>query len=155
MSDATSGPDSDPDSDVAAPAPDAELETMRPNPAWDAASYEDVVAVLGREGLVFRVWGGDWCKDCRRQLPDFAAALEAAGVPDDRLVQYPVEKVDGEKTGPGMDAFDVAYIPTVIVEHEGEEVARFVEDEAVPIAVYLAERLAEAEAGADADAADD
>lgn len=140
MSDAPSGSDADPDSDVAAPAPDAELETMRPNPAWDAASYEDVVAVVGREGLVFRVWGGDWCKDCRAQLPDFGAALKEAGIPEENVSHH---ELDENKQGPGVEEYGIEYIPTVVVEHRGEEVARFVEEEPVPIAVYLAQRIEE------------
>jgi thiol-disulfide isomerase/thioredoxin len=119
------------------------LETMRPNPAWDADSYPAVVDALSEEGLTFKVWGGDWCKDCRAQLPDFGAALAAAGVPDDRVDHYPVEKeADGSKVGPRVDEYDVERIPTVVVERDGAEVARFVEEEAVPIAAYLAERLA-------------
>jgi thiol-disulfide isomerase/thioredoxin len=118
------------------------LETMQPNPTWDAASYEDAVEALGAEGLVFKVWGGDWCGDCRRQLPDFAAALDAADVPEDRIAHYPVEKEDdGSKVGPGVEKYGIEYIPTVVVERDGREVARFVEDEPIPIAVYLAERL--------------
>jgi hypothetical protein len=122
------------------------LETMQPDPAWDAEAHADAVAELGRDGLTFRVWGGDWCKDCRRQLPGLAAALEAAGVPDDDVHQYPVETADdGSKVGPGVDEYGVDRIPTVVVEYEGREVARFVEAEPVPIATHLAERLREAE----------
>ncbi|MFC6724411.1 thioredoxin, partial [Halobium palmae] len=96
---------------------DAELETMRPNPTWDAASYEDAVSTLSRDDLAFKVWGGDWCKDCRSQLPDFGAALDAAGVPDDRVDHYPVEKEeDGTKVGPRVEEYGVEYIPTVVVE---------------------------------------
>lgn len=129
---------------------DGELETMQPNPTWDAASYEGVVGVLSREDLTFKVWGGDWCKDCRSQLPDFGAALDAAGVPAERVDHYPVEKgEDGSKVGPLVEEYGVEYIPTVVVERasgsgaDGEEVARFVEDEPVPIAVYLADRIDE------------
>jgi len=130
--------ESDTDAEPAA----GRLETMRPNPAWSADAYEDAVEALSEEGLVVRVWGGDWCGDCRRQLPDFGAALDAAGVPDERVHHYPVETdADGSKTGPGVAEYGVELIPTVVVERDGEEVARFVEDERVPIAVYLAERL--------------
>ncbi|SFR69068.1 thioredoxin family protein [Halogeometricum limi] len=118
------------------------LSTMEPNPAWDAASYEDVVETLSEDGLVFKVWGGDWCKDCRNQLPDFAAALRAAEVPEHRIEHYPVEKEDGEKVGPGVEEYGIELIPTVVVERQGEEVARFVEEANVPIAVYLADELA-------------
>lgn len=121
-----------------------ELETMRPNPAWDAPSYEESVDVLAAlpESTVFKVWGGDWCKDCRKQLPDFGAALDAAEIPEERIEHYPVEKEDdGSKVGPKVEVYDIEYIPTVVVEIDGEEVVRFVEEEDRPIAVWLAERL--------------
>lgn len=125
-----------------------ELETMRPNPVWDAASYEDALAEFERlaDEVVVKVWGGDWCKDCRSQLPDFGAALEAAGIPDERVEHYPVEKVEGEKVGPRVEEYGVEFIPTVVIERDGEEVARFVEAEDVPIVVFLADRLADVEA---------
>jgi thiol-disulfide isomerase/thioredoxin len=120
------------------------LDTMQPNPAWDAASYEDAVDALAEDGLVFKVWGGDWCKDCRTQLPDFAAALRAAEVPAENVEHYPVEKAeDGSKVGPFVEEYDIERIPTVVVEREGEEVARFVEEERVSVAVYLARQLSE------------
>jgi thiol-disulfide isomerase/thioredoxin len=120
------------------------LETMRPNPAWSADAHEEAVEALSADGLVFRVWGGDWCGDCRGQLPDFGAALAAAGVPDERVHHYPVEKEDdGSKTGPLVEEYGIELIPTVVLERDGEEVARYVEEESVPIAVYLAERLRE------------
>ena len=117
-----------------------ELETMQPNPVWSADAYDDALAVLEThaEDLVYKVWGGDWCKDCRAMLPDFAAALDAAGVPTDHVEQYPV---DQEKDGPGVDEYGIEYIPTVVVERDGTEIARFVEDEPVPILVYLADEI--------------
>lgn len=123
-----------------------ELETMRPNPVWDAESYADAVAVLEAvaDDVVVKVWGGDWCPDCRNQLPDFGAALEAAGV--DAVEHYPVEKQDdGSKVGPKVEAYGIELIPTVVLEdrESGEELARYVENEDLPIAVYLAERLQE------------
>ena len=123
---------------------DGRLKTMEPNPVWDEDSYTDTVETLAKhaDDLVYKVWGGDWCKDCRGQLPDFAAALAAAGVPDDHIEHYPTEKnEDGSKTGPGVEAYGIEFIPTVVVENEGEEIARFVESEDRPIAIYLAEQL--------------
>jgi thiol-disulfide isomerase/thioredoxin len=121
------------------------LETMRPNPTWDAESYDDAVETLAAlpEDTVVRVWGGDWCKDCRRQLPDFGAALEAAGITGDRVAHYPVEKLDdGSKTGPLFEEYDIELIPTVVVESGGgTERARFVEEERVPVLVHLARQL--------------
>ncbi|MDG5775402.1 thioredoxin [Haloarculaceae archaeon H-GB2-1] len=125
-----------------------ELETMEPNPVWDADAYEDTVKTLAEfADCTFKVWGGDWCKDCRSQLPDFGAALDAAGVPAENVEHYPTEKEDdGTKVGPQVDAYDVEYIPTVVVERDGEELGRFVEEEDAPIAVYLADLLAEQQA---------
>ena len=68
-----------------------QLETMRPNPTWDAASYESAVKTFAQlDDPTIHVWGGDWCKDCRSQLPDFGAALEAAGIPDEQIHHHPV-----------------------------------------------------------------
>jgi len=118
------------------------LSTMEPDPAWDAASHEAAVETLGREGLTFHVWGGDWCPDCRQQLPQFAAALDAAGVSDDRIQAYAVDRENGEKVGEGLEEYGVELIPTVVVEDaEGEEITRFVEEERKPIAAFLADEL--------------
>jgi thiol-disulfide isomerase/thioredoxin len=118
------------------------LSTMDPDQTWDAAAHDETVDALGREGLTFRVWGGDWCPDCRQQLPTFAAALDAAGVPDERVHVHPVERENGQKVGEGMAEYGVEFIPTVIVEGEaGEELARFVESEAKPVAQYLADAI--------------
>jgi thiol-disulfide isomerase/thioredoxin len=127
------------------------LETMEPNPVWTKEAYADEVDVLAslRDEVTYKVWGGDWCIDCRSQLPDFAAALEAAGVPDSRIEHYPVEKEeDGSKTGPGVEEYGIELIPTVVVEHDGEEVARFVEEAQVSIAVYVARELEDLAASA-------
>jgi thiol-disulfide isomerase/thioredoxin len=123
------------------------LTTMEPDPAWDATAHAetvDVFAALADE-ITVTVWGGDWCKDCRAQLPAFGAALDAAGIPEDRIVHYAVEKAeDGSKVGPGVEAYDIELIPTIVIERDGEEIARFVEEEPVPAATYLAEQLAAA-----------
>ncbi|WP_440769100.1 TlpA family protein disulfide reductase [Natronorubrum sp. DTA28] len=119
------------------------LETMQPNPTWDEASYQAAVDTLAahNDELVYKVWGGDWCKDCRKLLPDLGAALEAADVPDDRIEEY---ALDEDKQGPGVSEYDIEYIPTVVVEtDDGEEVCRFVESEDLPPAIWLAERLEE------------
>jgi thioredoxin 1 len=120
-----------------------DLETMRPTPKWDAEAHEDIVTELADESLSFHVWSGDWCPDCREQVPDFAAALDAAGVPAERIETYPVEKTDDGKVGPGMDEFDVDLIPTVVVERDGTEVARFVESGPLPIPTMLARELSD------------
>jgi len=117
------------------------LETMRPG-GITTRTEPAVAEALGAEDLTYRVWGGDWCGDCRRQLPAFAAALDAAGVPAERIEEYPVETAaDGSKTGPKVEEYGITRIPTVVVERDGREVARFVEAADRPVAAYLAARL--------------
>lgn len=119
------------------------LETMQPTPTWDPEAHADTVATF--ESLAgeidILVWGGDWCPDCRKALPDVAAALDAAGVPEASIESI---AVDRDKQGPKVDAYDIEYIPTVVIKRDGEELARFVESEPQPAAVVLAEQLAEA-----------
>ncbi|WP_435075766.1 TlpA family protein disulfide reductase [Halorubrum sp. HHNYT27] len=125
------------------------LETLVPDGADANSLDDDVLTALGAGDYRFKVWGGDWCGDCRRQLPAFAAALDAAGVPDDRIEDFPVTKGPDGKEGEGVDEYGIDLIPTVVVESaDGVELARFVEEEDVSIAEYLARELAEAEASA-------
>jgi len=128
------------------------LETLAPDEAGAAggdALDDEVLAALGADDYRFKVWGGDWCGDCRRQLPAFAAALDAAGVPDDQIEDFPVTKGPNGKEGDGVEEYGIELIPTVVVENgEGEELARFVEAADVSIAEFLARELSEAEASA-------
>ena len=120
------------------------LETMRPDPSWDATAHAATVETFRdlRDTVDIRIWCGDWCKDCRATLPSFAAALDAAGYDLDDVAQYPVEKTaDGSKVGPLVDEYDISKIPTIVIERDGETVARFVETEPLPPAEYLAEKL--------------
>ncbi len=118
------------------------LETMEPADGWEPdPGTEAAINALG-DDAVFHVWGGDWCIDCQQQLPAFGAALEYAGVDDNHIHHYPTEKNDdGSKSGPGVEAYGIEYIPTVVVERDGEEVARFVESADASIAVTLGDEL--------------
>jgi len=121
-----------------------ELQTMQPSTEWEPAGFEESIAALGADEYTFHVWGGDWCIDCQQQLPEFGAALKSAGVDPANVEHYPVEKEDdGSKTGPGVAEYGIEYIPTVVVERDGHEVARFVESEELPIAPYLGKELQE------------
>ena len=116
------------------------LEVTRPNPTWDADSYEETVETLANLDPDARilVWAADWCKDARRELPDFFAALEAAGVDDEHIEVY---ELDREKNGEQVDEYDVSYIATIVVERDGEELARFEEQAEWPAAQAIAAEL--------------
>ena len=121
------------------------LETMTPADGWEPTpGSEDAITALAAADYTFHVWGGDWCIDCQEQLPAFGAALEYAGVDDEQITHYPVDKKDdGSKTGPGVSDYGIEYIPTVVVERDGDEVARFVESAPASIAVTLGRTLNE------------
>lgn len=118
------------------------LDLMQPAPMWDPEAHADTVdaieALAADQSVTITVWCRDDCSDCRRELPDFAAAVEAAGFPEERLRQIPV---DQDNEGGLTDEYDVEFIPTVVVERSGAELVRFVEKEALPAAQYLAAEL--------------
>ncbi|WP_115863580.1 TlpA family protein disulfide reductase [Halorussus litoreus] len=124
------------------------MDSTEPSPSWDAAAHSEVVdafeVAVGE--VTYRVWGADWCGDCHDTLPDFFAALEAAGVPDDEVS---VHEVDEDKQGERVDDYEVTLIPTIVAEREvdGESriVARFEESEDRPAAEYVAEKLLDAD----------
>lgn len=121
------------------------LSTLTPAADWDASAHADAVEALAALGEPDRVliWCDDGCKDCQALLPAFGAALEAAGVPDDHVVQYAVERLpEGRKRGPKVEAYGIERIPTVVVERDGEERARFVEGDGDSIVDALADQLA-------------
>ena len=135
------------------------METTKPNPTWDAEAHSETVDVMEAAvgEVTYRIWGADWCGDCRAALPDFFAALEAAGVPDDEIEVY---EVDENKDAELVEAYDVTLIPTIVVERsstgdrtqsdnvveqDGEEIARFEESEDRPAAQFVAEHLLEAD----------
>ncbi len=114
------------------------LETLTPaTETTPAPAAVDRVATLADEVTV-TVWGADWCGDCQRVLPAFAALLDAADVPDERVTAI---AVDREKRGPGVEAYDIEYIPTIVIERDGTELARFVESADRPVEEVLAEQL--------------
>lgn len=122
------------------------LDTMTPDPAWNPEDWTESLARLRsiRGNLTVRIWCGDWCGDCRRLLPPFAAALDAIDLPEDAVMTYGVEKLgDGSKVGDGVDEYGIERTPTVVLEIGGEEVARFEEGRTPgPILESLADQLA-------------
>lgn len=115
------------------------LEVTQPDPTWDADSDEETVETLAAldDDARILVWAADWCTDARRELPDFFAALDAAGIDD----QAEVYELDREKDGELVSEYDVSYIATIVVEQDGEELARFEERADVPAAQDIASQL--------------
>lgn len=118
------------------------LSSFEPDPTWGEDAYAETVdrfRALPAEAVI-RVWGGDWCGDCRRELPKLAAALVAAEFPEDQLFVY---AVDEEKSGALVEEYGIEVVPTVVVEVGGAAVARFEEGAALPAPVAVANQLDE------------
>lgn len=118
------------------------LSTFEPDPAWDPTAHAETVAVFESlpSSTTIRVWGGDWCGDCRRELPALAAALAAAEFPDEQVMVYPVTE---DKTGEATEEYGVTVVPTVVVEIDGVAVARFEEQHRLPAPQALADAVSD------------
>lgn len=116
------------------------LASFQPDPAWDPTAHAATVSAFEELPLeaTIHVWGGDWCGDCQRELPALAAALAAADIDDERIKLHAVTEA---KEGELVDAYGVTVVPTVVIELDGEELARFEEEAALSAPAALAETL--------------
>ncbi|MFP5285946.1 MAG: thioredoxin family protein [Thermoanaerobaculia bacterium] len=92
----------------------------------DAAASQALASVPpGAEVTVFL---GTWCSDSRREVPRFWKAIDQAGADVPFAIHY--IGVDQEKKQPSAPVTnnDVRYVPTFIVQREGREVGRIVEE---------------------------
>lgn len=79
-----------------------------------------------KDSVNFIVFGGTWCSDTQNILPKFFALTDAAGVTQDRITMIGVDR--SKKTIHHLtEAFNVNFVPTIIVMKEGKEVGRVVE----------------------------
>jgi thiol-disulfide isomerase/thioredoxin len=78
------------------------------------------------EGAEFLVFLGTWCGDSEREVPRFLRIVQDAGIGDDRVQLY---NLDRSKTSPdGLTArWGIERVPTFIILRDGHEVGRIVE----------------------------
>lgn len=121
---------------------------MRPDSRWqpNSAEQEAIETLRPRiDELSILVWGADWCGDCKAALPLFAAALERLNIDPEKVTQHEVQKLDdGSKAGPQVTEYDIKFIPTIVLERNGQEIARFVESGEDPAIVDLAIQIIDA-----------
>lgn len=78
------------------------------------------------KGLKFIVFGGTWCGDTRALLPNFYKVMDAAGIKDDDIELYLLDR--SKKSGDGLAArHHIKFLPTFIVIKNGVEIGRVVE----------------------------
>jgi thiol-disulfide isomerase/thioredoxin len=72
------------------------------------------------------VFGGTWCEDTQKLLPQFYKVLHLAGIDKNKVTLYLLDK---EKHGPEQmeTTYHIANIPTFILKNNGIEVGRITE----------------------------
>lgn len=116
-------------------------------PAWrtarqDATPDPEASRQLGEvePGAQVDIYVGTWCGDSRREVPRLWSAFDLAG-------ELPFEvsyvAVDRAKEAPDglLDGVDLAYVPTIVVSRDGEEVGRIVESAPDGVETALLELL--------------
>lgn len=92
----------------------------------DAAASQALASV--QSGADVTIFLGTWCGDSRREVPRLWKAIQLAGGSVPFEIHY--VGVDREKKEPVAPVTnnDVRYVPTFIVQREGREVGRVVEE---------------------------
>lgn len=99
----------------------AENQKSYSNP--DAA----IIKTLNRDSTVkYVVFGGTWCDDSRFILPKFFMLQEKAGIAEDRISLFGVDRKK-ETIGNLASALNITNVPTIIVMKNGKEVGRVIE----------------------------
>ena len=95
------------------------------------SSYKPAVTIVNameaaKEKVQYVIFGGTWCEDTQFILPKFFKLQEQAGVSDNNISFYGVDRK--KKTlGNLADAFKITNVPTIIVMKNGMEIGRVVE----------------------------
>jgi thiol-disulfide isomerase/thioredoxin len=86
-----------------------------------------IVGALHRDnGVKYVVFGGTWCGDTQFILPRFFMLQEKAGIADDRITFFGVDR-QKQSLGNITSALNIINVPTIIVMRNGKEVGRVVE----------------------------
>lgn len=86
-----------------------------------------IIGALHRDNTVrYVVFGGTWCEDSQSILPKFFMLQEKAGIRDDRITFFAVDR-QKQSLGNITSAMNITNVPTIIVMKNGKEVGRVVE----------------------------
>lgn len=86
-----------------------------------------IVGVLQRNNNVsYIIFVGTWCEDTQFILPKFFKLQEKAGIADDRITFFGVDR-QKQTIGNIAAAMNITNVPTIIVMKNGKEIGRVVE----------------------------
>ncbi|MEO6328436.1 MAG: thioredoxin family protein [Ginsengibacter sp.] len=72
------------------------------------------------------IFGGTWCEDTQFILPKFFILQEKAGISNDSITFYAVDR-NKQTTGNTASLYNIVNVPAIIVLRDGKEVGRVVE----------------------------
>lgn len=98
--------------------------------ASNQKSYNPDTSVVGslqrNTSVKYIVFGGTWCEDTQSILPKFFMLQEKAGITDDRVTLFGVDR-QKQTLGNIGSALNITNVPTIIVMKDGKEIGRVVE----------------------------
>ena len=105
-----------------------------PDANWFIPAYEDytpdtaTLTTLQQHihTIQIAIYMGNWCQDCREQVPAFYKILDAILFDADKLLVIGMDR-DKNIPGEGIPLPDIQRIPTFIVLQDSKEIGRIVE----------------------------
>ena len=77
-------------------------------------------------GVEVLVFYGPWCSDSRKQVPVFMRIAESAGISDERIRYYALDRSKTSRDGL-TDRYAIELVPTFVFLRGGKEIGRVVE----------------------------
>jgi hypothetical protein len=124
----------EPEPELVGPLSRAEIEAALPD--WIGAQIEarpDVdqaieMAAAGSAESRVTIYLGTWCSDSRRELSRFWRAVDEAGGEVAFDLAYVGVSRDKDEPAERLDGLELEYVPTFVVEVDGAETGRIVEE---------------------------
>lgn len=110
-------------------------EYERFNPS--AAQLLDIQALAGKEVVTLF---GTWCHDSEREIPRLLKLLELGNVQLEQLTLVAVSRQKDDPEGYSKK-FDLKYTPTIIINDQGNEIARIIEKPKGNLAQDIAKQI--------------
>lgn len=108
----------------------AKLLASYPEFAKEYANYhpneEELSAIKVLEGKEVMALFGTWCHDSEREIPRLLKLLDQAQVQPSELILYGVSRQKDDPAG-YAEKYGLRYTPTLIVQDQGQEIARIIE----------------------------
>jgi len=92
------------------------------------------------DSVEFTIIFGTWCRDSKREVPQFFKILDSLDVPNPHVRLCGVDRAKGQSDSI-RSAYNIERVPTFIVRQHGEEIGRFIESPKTSLEVDLFEIL--------------